>query len=96
MLADPVVHQGLIECCLERTPLSQVCPDAVFQTLIELLDASICLWIVVCRADVLYVSITEEPREVCREKLGPVICGDGMRHAPAYKQGLQDLCDKLC
>jgi len=36
---------------------------------------------------VLYPSITEEPREVCRDKLEPVFCGD--------KQGLQDLCDNL-
>lgn len=65
--------------------MRQVCSDAVLQALVEPFDASVCLWIVVCHANVLYSSITEESGEVCREKLEPIICGKGMRHTTTCK-----------
>ena len=61
VLAGPVVHQGLVECCLERTPLSHVCSDAVLKALVEPLHASVSLGVVICCANVLYPPPPEKP-----------------------------------
>lgn len=76
-----VMEQSTLQCHWKREAVCHLCSEPVLECLVESFDATISLWMVESRSNVLDSPPLHEGSKVGRDELGPIISGDGIRNA---------------